>query len=112
RLFVTDPPYLVDYDGTNHPHKWNASAEVRRRKNKDWSDKYTDVDSPQLGEALYESFIRVAKEIAIEPDAAWYCWYASRKQVLLESVWEKHGAFAHQQIIWAKDRPILTRSWY
>src|SRR5687767_1642745 len=21
-LFVTDPPYLVHYDGTNHPHKW------------------------------------------------------------------------------------------
>jgi len=22
-LFATDPPYLVQYDGTNHPHKWN-----------------------------------------------------------------------------------------
>jgi len=45
-------------------------------------------------------------------EAAWYCWHASRKQALLESVWEKHGAFVHQQIIWLKDRPILTRSWY
>ena len=49
---------------------------------------------------------------AIEPNAAWYCWHASRRQAMLEAVWEKHGAFVHQQIIWAKDRPILTRSWY
>jgi DNA modification methylase len=111
-LFATDPPYLVDYDGTNHPHKWNDSAEVKRRKNKDWSDKYTDVDSPVLGEALYDAFVRVAIRVAITPDAAWYCWHASRKQSLLENVWEKNGAFVHQQIIWIKDRPILTRSWY
>ena len=24
----------------------------------------------------------------------------------------RHGAFVHQQIIWVKDRPILTRTWY
>jgi len=35
RLFATDPPYLVDYDGTNHPHKWNEPD-----ANKDWSDSY------------------------------------------------------------------------
>jgi DNA modification methylase len=27
-------------------------------------------------------------------------------------VWERYGAFVHQQIVWVKDRPILTRSWY
>jgi DNA modification methylase len=31
---------------------------------------------------------------------------------MVEGVWNKFGAFVHQQIIWAKDRPILTRSWY
>jgi DNA modification methylase len=31
---------------------------------------------------------------------------------MVESVWEKFGAFAHQQIVWAKDRGILTRSYY
>ena len=111
-LFATDPPYLVQYDGTNHPHKWNDPAETKRRKNKDWSDKYSDVDSPEQGERLYDSFVRMAIENAIAPNAAWYCWHASRKQRLVENVWEKHGAFVHQQIIWVKDRPILNRSWY
>ena len=31
---------------------------------------------------------------------------------MVERVWERHGAFVHQQIIWVKDRPMLTRSWY
>ncbi len=111
-LFATDPPYLVAYDGMNHPHKWNDSEELKRRKNKDWSDKYTDVDSPVLGEALYDGFVKAAIAHAITDRAAWYCWHASKKQAFLEAVWEKHGAFVHQQIIWVKDRPILTRSWY
>jgi ParB/RepB/Spo0J family partition protein len=111
-LFATDPPYLVDYDGTNHPHKWTATHGRQHPGDKDWSDKYTDVDSPELGEKLYDAFIGLAVQSAITEDAAWYCWHASRKQALLESVWEKHGAFVHQQIIWFKDRPILTRSWF
>ena len=61
---------------------------------------------------LYEGFIRVAIEHAIRPDAAWYCWHASRRQAMLEGVWEQFGAFVHQQIIWVKDRPVLTRSHY
>jgi DNA modification methylase len=31
---------------------------------------------------------------------------------MVETVWEKFGAFVHQQIVWAKDRGILTRSYY
>ena len=111
-LFATDPPYLVDYDGTNHPHKWTKSHGHKHPGDKDWSDKYTDVDNPEKGVALYDAFIKVAVDHAIAEDAAWYCWHASRRQRLLEDVWEKHGAFVHQQIIWVKDRPILTRSWY
>ena len=107
-LFATDPPYLVDYDGTNHPHKWGE-----RDKNKDWSDTYgTTWDDAAANPELYDKFVGVAVADAILPNAAWYCWHASRRQALLESVWEKHGAFVHQQIIWSKDRPILTRSWY
>lgn len=107
-LFATDPPYLVGYDGKNHPHKWNEAD-----KNKDWSDSYAvDWDDAEANPELFDKFIAIAVAEAIEPNAAWYCWHASRRQAMLESVWEKHGAFVHQQIIWCKDRPILTRSWY
>ena len=111
-LFATDPPYLVDYDGMNHPQGWKASQKKRQTMNKDWSATYKDWDASSQGEELYERFIATAVEEAIAEDAAWYCWHASRRQAMLEAVWERHGAFVHQQIIWAKDRPVLTRSWY
>jgi len=107
-LFATDPPYLVNYDGTNHPGKRGA-----KDKNKNWSKSYGITwDDADANPDLYENFYKVAVAEAISPNAAWYCWHASRRQSMVEAVWQKHGAFVHQQIIWAKDRPILTRSWY
>lgn len=103
-LFATDPPYLVGYDGTNHPHAW---------KNKDWSGSYGATwDEGDKNAELYDQFVKVAVEVAIEENAAWYCWHASRNQAMLEAVWNKHGVFVHQQIIWVKDRAALTHSWY
>lgn len=101
-LFATDPPYLVDYDGSNHP-----------TRNKDWSASYgTSWDDSSQGAELYDGFIAAAVAEAIAEDAAWYCWHASRRQAMLEACWEKAGAFVHQQIIWVKDRGVLTRSHY
>jgi DNA modification methylase len=99
---TTDPPYLVDYDGSNHP-----------TRNKDWSASYgTTWDDSSQGAELYDGFIAAAVAEAIAEDAAWYCWHASRRQAMLEACWEKAGAFVHQQIIWVKDRGVLTRSHY
>ena len=101
-LFATDPPYLVDYDGSNHP-----------TRNKDWSPSYgVTWDDSSQGAELYDGFIAAAIAEAITEDAAWYCWHASRRQAMLEACWEKAGAFVHQQIIWVKDRGVLTRSHY
>ncbi|MEE4212919.1 MAG: site-specific DNA-methyltransferase [Parvularcula sp.] len=108
-LFATDPPYLVGYDGTNHPGQ-------TRTKNTDWSETYGatwDEADDERNNDLYDRFIKVAIEHAILPNAAWYCWHASRRQMMVEQAWEKNGAFVHQQIIWHKpNRPILTRSWF
>jgi len=101
-LFASDPPYLVDYDGSNHP-----------TRNKDWSPSYgVTWDDSSQGAELYDGFIAAAIAEAITEDAAWYCWHASRRQAMLEACWEKAGAFVHQQIIWVKDRGVLTRSHY
>src|ERR1043166_1342965 len=109
-LFATDPPYLVGYDGMNHPA--SKSTKRRKDKNKDWSGSYGITwDDADANPDLYEQFYRVAVEAAVLPDAAWYCWHASRRQGMVEAVWNKYGAFVHQQIIWVKDRPSLTRSW-
>jgi DNA modification methylase len=113
-LFATDPPYLVGYDGMNHPG--TKASEKRASLNTDWSGTYgktwDEADAKQNVD-LYDRFIRVAVEVAVQPNAAWYCWHASRRQRMVEESWEKNGAFVHQQIIWSKpNRPILTRSWF
>ena len=81
-LFATDPPYLVDYDGTNHPHRWDKPD-----GNKDWSETYGATwDEASGNPDLYDKFIGLAVAEAIEPNAAWYCWHASRRQAMLEAV--------------------------
>jgi DNA modification methylase len=101
-LFATDPPYLVDYDGTNHP-----------TGSKSWADSYgiTWDDSSQ-GPELYDAFIQAALDHATLPNAAIYIWHASKRQAMLEAVLTKHDILWHQQIIWAKDRPVMVRMHY
>jgi len=105
-LFATDPPYLVGYDGTNHP---------KGKANKDHSGSYgvhwDEADAEQNAD-LWVRFCKTAREVAIRDDAAWYCWYASVHHTKLQAVWEEAGAFVHQQIIWAKASGVLTYSWY
>ncbi|MBF0171481.1 MAG: DNA modification methylase [Nitrospinae bacterium] len=118
-LFATDPPYLVDYNGTNHPP--NSARKAKTAKgdtsgtagNKDWSATYgVTWDDSSQGSELYEGFVRNAIDHAIDTHAAWYCWHASKRQAMLEAVWEKFGAFVHQQIIWTKTRAVMTRTHY
>jgi hypothetical protein len=54
--------------------------------------------------------VDIAVKHAIARSAAWYCWHASRRQMMVESAWNEAGAFVHQQIIWVKTRPVLTFS--
>jgi len=107
-LFATDPPYLVGYDGTNHPE--STTKKPRPGVNRDWSTLYCDADWDKQDWDLYDRFIEVAIAEAITPNAAWYCWHASTHQAKVEAMWNKHGAFMHQQIVWVKAHPILTRS--
>ena len=127
-LFATDPPYLVNYDGTNHPGKKRTSASTRATRsarkqvgggggrgggNKDWSGSYgVTWDDADANSDLYDRFVRVAVDEAIDPRAAWYCWHASKRQSLVERAWGAAGALVHCQIVWVKNRGVLTRTWY
>lgn len=125
-LFATDPPYCVGYDGTNHPSskaklRIDTAASGRAASSGGGRTGATNSrpgrhkatwDSAEASPELYDGFISVAITEALRPNAAWYCWHASRRQAMVEAAWVKHGAFVHCQIIWAKNRPVLTRTWY
>ena len=101
-LMATDPPYLVNYQGGNHPQSWANKAEV---KDKHWDD-YID---PDQASDFFVSFIRVASQEALTDRPAIYQWHAARRSVLVEQAWLENKLLVHQQIIWKKSRPVLGR---
>lgn len=115
-LMCTDPPYLVDYDGTNHPgakHPSQRKPGKRSSKNKDWSGTYGVAwDDADAQSELYPKFIAAALSNALAPTAAIYIWHASKRQAMLEEAMAEAGILVHCQIIWSKNRPVLTRTWY
>jgi len=104
-LCATDPPYLVDYDGGNHPQSFEREK-AGKDNNKHW-DAYVD---PSSSVAFFSNFIRVAIAHALTENPAIYQWHASRRQALVEAAWIENKLLFHQQLIWVKSRPILTRS--
>ncbi len=103
-LLATDPPYLVDYQGGNHPQSWANRPETRDAH---WDD-YTD---PTSGLAFFVDFLRVALAHCIERVPV-YQWHATRRQVMVEEAWKANGLLVHQTVIWVKSRPVLTRSFF
>ena len=89
KLFATDPPYLVSYEG------------------EEWDEKDTEANKD-----LYFRFIDIAIKCAIEKNAAFYCWHASARVDILLDAWRRHNVLNHNQIIWVKPAPTIGRSWY
>jgi len=111
-LLATDPPYLVDYDGTNHPaeHHLKAGRKAAAGQevgNKRWDD-YVD---PASSIEFYAGFLGISLGHCVERVAV-YQWHATRRQSLVERAWEQNGLLVHQTIIWAKSRGVLTHSHY
>jgi DNA modification methylase len=106
RLCATDPPYLVSYDAKNHPSKGFSDG-----KNKDWRGHYADKSKAEPLGPFYEAFLRQALAVC-EENAAIYVWHASQRQIEVEKAMRECGILVHQQIIWVKNKPVLTHSFY
>lgn len=107
-LLATDPPYLVDYDGTNHPKEHHIKAGRTGTSitgGKHW-DAYQD---PESSVEFFADFLRVALAHCIDRVPI-YQWHATRRQALVEQAWEANDLLVHQTIVWAKPRGVLTRS--
>ncbi len=106
-LMATDPPYLVDYDGSNHPQGTkNKAAGVDPNKQGGWDD-YID---PTTGAAFYAAFLSAALEHALADRAPVYQWHAIMRLPMLFQAWVANGLLPHQVVFWVKSRAVLTRS--
>lgn len=96
-LLATDPPYLVDYKGTDQ----RSSGE----------EHWDDYDGDDEGLAFFTTFLRLALSHCVERVPVLQ-WHAHRRQALVERAWREVGLLVHQQIIWIKGRGTLGRSHY
>lgn len=97
-LFATDPPYLVDYDGSNR-------SPFARGNGTTW-------DEAAGNESLYTDFTRVAVDHAIAENAAWYHWHASAMRHRLYEAWIATDALPHAEIILDREIGLPSRSWF
>jgi DNA modification methylase len=106
KLCATDPPYLVSYDAKNHPSKNFSDG-----KNKDWKGRYADKQKTESLAPFYQAFLRQAM-LVCHRCAGIYVWHASQRQLEVEQAMRECGILVHQQIIWVKNKPVLTHSFY
>ena len=98
-LMSSDPPYMVDYDGTARPGG-----------GKDWSETYQESNIEDKQKFLVNVF--KAWQPYLSPRAAWFIWHASSTASIFEKALEAVGVFVHQQIVWVKPIFILGFSVY
>lgn len=93
-LMVTDPPYGVDYDPT-----WRVEAGISHNTRK--MGKITNDDRADWREAWL-----------LFPGTVAYVWHAGKHAAETQGALEAAGLEMISQIIWAKDRLVLSRGDY
>jgi DNA modification methylase len=112
-LMATDPPYLVDYTGGNHPAA-HVNPKTGKR-DKDWEQilakkdrHWDDYVDHATSVAFYVGFLRCAKEHALAENAVFYQWFAAMRSEVVFAAWREAGLLAHMMLIWHKSRAVLT----
>ena len=107
-LMATDPPYLVDYDGGNHPQTWgrDGKAITSEEKTKHW-DAYVDHDT--LGRLLRELPARGASGEALVEVPVVYQWFGMMRIDVVLRPGGRTACCRTRSIIWHKSRPVLAR---
>ncbi len=98
-LFATDPPYCVDYTGTNRPHG-----------GKNWSEQFREIEIENPKKFMKE-YLSVGLK-AVKKKTALYLWHASRRRSLVDEVCSELKILVHQQIIWVKPCIVFGFSFY
>jgi DNA modification methylase len=107
---ITDPPYLVDYDGGNHPQTWgkDGAAICSEQKTRHW-DAYTDHDSAVT---FYRDFLAAGIAEALTDRPVIYQWFGAMRADVVMDAWRTNELLCHQILVWHKSRPVLGRCWF
>lgn len=104
RLWSSDPPYAVGYDGNSRPvHDGKPSG-------KDWSALYDEVSITDLGAFLDDVFKASLPHLVDE--APFFVWHAHVQQPIIAATFERHGLLLHQVLVWNKPSATFGHSYY
>jgi DNA modification methylase len=102
-LVATDPPYVVNYTGVRPAHEGRQSG-------KDWSKVYREIDITDATGFFRDLFTQVIRVMA--DGASLYCWHAETRSHEIRLVWDELKILHHQNIIWVKPVPTLSRTFW
>lgn len=107
-LMNTDPPYGVAYKNDDRPNPG------RRAKTRAKPRVTNDELSDQALQSFLEKAFRIAANVALRPNAAWYMWHAQLTQGYFAAAAAAAAAnvVLHRQIIWVKPVLLLGRGQY
>lgn len=91
-LWLTDPPYNVNYEGTAGK-----------------------IQNDNLGNAQFKAFLVAADKAAyqnMKPGAAFYIWHADSEGLNFRAACEETGLHVRECLIWVKNSFVLGRSDY
>lgn len=99
-LWITDPPYNVDYGEKNKI--LNKCVKGKRIQ--------TKIENDKMSEAQFLQFLTDAFKVAygvMKPGAAFYIWHCSKEQMNFETALNNAQLVCRQQIIWNKNNIVL-----
>jgi len=91
-LWITDPPYNVNYEGGTDEKLTIAND---------------NMNSGDFFQFLYSAFSVAEK--ALKKGCSFYIWYASREHINFETALIKAGLNVREQLIWNKSSLVLGR---
>lgn len=104
-LYLTDPPYNVDYSGKNKAlNKSGKGNSVQK-----------DIANDQMTDEQFTAFLSNAFSNAsahLKPGGVAYIWHAETKRAFFQSAFEDAGLQWAQTLVWKKNVFVLGRQDY
>lgn len=108
-LFLTDPPYNVDYE-----EKEKALLKVRPNARVAKGQK-TEIKNDAMDGDSFRAFLVAAFEAAnevLKPGAAFYIWHSTSEEINFWKAAETAGLRVRQVLVWVKQHFVLGRQDY
>ena len=109
-LVVTDPPYNIDYEGTNKIAQKVSTAKGKNKTRPTDSILNDNMDESSFRNFLFDSFVNVVSHT--KPGGVFYVFHSESHSLSFRLALEKSGIEIRQCLIWEKNAFTMGRQDY